>query len=81
MPLASLNTALFYRQKSCVETPSRFSLFGPSVLLLFSKSFAIINIDEVFSLYPPFLYILKDRKEVVIVVFRVLCLLSRKSAL
>lgn len=45
----------------------RFSLSGLFVLLLVDKPFAIINKDEVSSLLFFLLYILKGRKEVVIV--------------
>lgn len=60
------NWALFYEQIS--RPPAGFSLFGPFVLLLVYKSLAVIDIHEVFSLpSPPFLCILRYRKEVIFI--------------
>lgn len=46
LPLAALSPALFDEQKRCAY--SQRALFGPFVLLLIDKCFAIINTDEVF---------------------------------
>lgn len=62
---SSLN---YFTNRRAVYRPAGGPLFGPFVLLLVDKAFAIINVDEVFSLLFFFLYILRGRKEFIIVV-------------